>query len=107
MMRLKLRSGFSLIEVLAAVMIAAGLATIAVSQLRRPGDLAHSQACELCRETLQNEVGRYVNETGTSPSSNLQELTAAGHWNGPLPTCPSTGRPLTLDRTGTIDCPVH
>lgn len=106
-MRSKLRSGFSLIEVLAAVMIAAGLAAIAVSQLRRPGDLAHGQACELCRETLQNEVGRFTNENGRPPSNNLRELTSPGFWNGPLPACPSTGRPFTLDRTGIVDCPVH
>lgn len=106
-MRPSHRRAFSLIEIMAAVTIAAGLAALAITQLRRPGDLAHANACSLCRETLQNEVGRYFDQTGTSPSTNLRELTSAQYWNGPLPTCPSTGRALTLDRNGRIDCPVH
>ncbi|MGB7326169.1 MAG: prepilin-type N-terminal cleavage/methylation domain-containing protein [Rubripirellula sp.] len=101
------RRAFSLIEILAAVMIAATVATIAVTQLRTPGDTAHARSCQLSRQTVQNETNRYVDITGSMPSSDLRQLTSAQHWDGPLPTCPVTGDAFTLDRSGNVNCTSH
>ncbi len=107
MIRSESRFGFSLIEILAAVIIAATIATIAITQFRTPGDIAHARGCELTRETVQSEVMRYIDESGSAPSSDLRQLTGTEYWNGALPTCPSTGQSLQLDRTGKVVCPVH
>ncbi|TWU56826.1 hypothetical protein Poly51_27430 [Rubripirellula tenax] len=101
------RRAFSLVELLAAVMIAAIVATIAISQYRTPGDTAHSRSCELCRETVQTEVRRFTDTTSSSPSSDLRQLTSTEYWGGPLPTCPVTGNAFQLDRSGTVVCSTH
>ncbi len=104
---LKARRAFSLIELLTAVMIAAIVATIAVTQFRTPGETAHARSCELIRQTIQNEVDRYTGATGSLPSPDMRQLTATEHWGGPLPPCPVTGDPLTLDRSGLVVCATH
>ncbi|TWU57761.1 type II secretion system protein [Rubripirellula reticaptiva] len=101
------RRAFSLIEILAAVMIAATVATIAVTQFRTPGDTAHWRSCQLSRQTVQNEANRYIDITGSLPSSDLRQLSSSQYWDGPLPTCPVTGTAFTLDRSGNINCKSH
>ncbi|QDT07671.1 hypothetical protein K227x_60990 [Rubripirellula lacrimiformis] len=101
------RRGFSLIEILAALMIAATVATIAVTQFRTPGDTAHSRSCELGRQILQNEVQRHVDTTGSLPATDMRQLTTAEYWGTTLPACPVTGNAYTLDRSGNVTCATH
>lgn len=101
------RFGFSLIEVLAAVMIAATVATIAISQFRPHGDRGHNGACQLNCQTIQVEVDRYVDVVGSLPSSDLRQLTAPEHWGSPIPNCPASGSALGIDRDGQVTCPSH
>lgn len=99
--------GFSLIEILAAVMIAAAIATIAISQFRVHGDTGYARSCLMTRETIQSEVDRYVAINGSSPSADLSELTRRDYWGSPIPNCPATGTPLQVDRSGRVICRNH
>lgn len=107
MMRQEQQLGFSLIELLAAIIIAATVAVVGISHLREPSESGKQRSCELTRQTLQNEVQRFKESTGALPSTDLRQLNSPEYWGTDLPTCPVTGEKFRLGRDGRIECPTH
>lgn len=101
------QAGFSLLEVMAALVIASIVAVIGIQHLRPSGVSSKQKSCDLTRELLQNDVQRYWEFSGALPSADLNEL-ASPQYSGPvLPTCPTTDQAYRLDRTDTVICPTH
>ncbi len=100
------RHGFTLLEIMLAVVIAGVVAALGISHLRRPGIDAHQRSCNANRELLQGFAQQFADERGSLPSTNLSELTAVNYFDATLPKCPSTRQPYEL-RGGVVSCPVH
>ena len=103
----KSTSGFSLLEIIAAVILVSVVALLGIQHVRTAGDTGQARACELNRRNVQLEVQRYQQLNRSLPSADLRELRAAEYWNGDLPICPATGRAMTIDRDGNVVCPDH
>ncbi len=99
--------GFTLLELIAAVIIAATLAVFSIRYLRPPSEAGKQRSCDLVREVLQNDVDRYNDRAGQLPSRDLRELETSQYSGQPLPTCPVTGQSYRLDRSGVVGCPSH
>lgn len=99
--------GFTLIEIIAALVIASLVSVIGIQYLRPSGDSSKQHSCDLTRELLQNDVQRYFDGNGVMPAANLNELASPEYSGIVLPTCPTTDRAYRLDRNGTVICPTH
>ena len=100
-------TGMSLIEVLAALVIAATVAALGVQYLRPAGETGKQRTCDMTREILQTDARRFTESTGRVPSSDLRELRTPQYSGTVLPTCPVTGQSYLLDRSGIVTCPTH
>ena len=60
-------NGFSLLEVIAALVLTAVVAVIGIRHLSVPGDTAHQRTCDTTRQTLQGYADRYRDATGQFP----------------------------------------
>ena len=101
------RRGFTLLELIAAVIIAATLAGIGLQYLRPPSETGKQRSCDLTRQLLQNDADRYTETVGRPPSQSLSEL-ETNQYSGPvLPVCPVTGESYRLGNSGTVECPTH
>lgn len=101
------RVGMTLLEVLAALVIAASVAAISIHYLRPANEISKQRSCDITRELLQNDAQRYQQTTGTMVSRQLRELQTPEYAGNVLPTCPVTGQAYQLDRAGTVGCPTH
>ena len=101
------RVGFSLLEVIAAVIIAATVAAIGIRYLVPVGETSQQRSCDLTRQLLQNDADRYFESTGRRVSRNLRQLRRPDFSGNPLPRCPSTDRRYRRDNHGVVYCPVH
>jgi len=101
------RCGFSLIEIIVALIVISSVAVIGIRSLRPAGQGAQQSSCDLTRELLQNDVQRYVEATGVLPRADLSELVSPEYSGLVLPTCPATGQAYRLDRNGVVGCPAH
>jgi competence protein ComGC len=99
--------GFTLLELVAALMIAAGLAALSMHYLQVPGQTSKQRSCDLTREVLQDYADRYQQSQGRGPSADLRELQTSQYAGVNLPTCPVTGQAYTLVRSGVVSCPTH
>ncbi|GAA4468210.1 competence type IV pilus major pilin ComGC [Novipirellula rosea] len=99
--------GFTLIEVMAVLIISATVAIIGIRHLQQPGDLVHDRSCQLSRELLQHHVETYIDDTGSAPSSNMREIATDVYAGRTLPTCPVTDRAFQLGRNGQVRCSDH
>lgn len=101
------RTGMSLIELMATIIIAATIAALSIQYLRPTSDTGKQRSCDMIRETLQS-YARYYNETtGQVPSGDLSELQSPQSYGAALPKCPVTGESYSLDRSGVVTCPTH
>lgn len=101
------RNAFSLLEIIAALVIAATVAVAGIQFLRPAGDSGKQRSCDLTRETLQNDLQRYFDSTGSVPGAHLNELVSPQYSGAVLPTCPVTGESYGLDKGNNIVCPAH
>lgn len=101
------RNGFSLLEVIAALVIAATVAAISIRYLRVPGQTGKQRSCDVTREILQNYATTYSETNGQFPSRDLRELGTTQYAGIALPTCPVTKEAYTIGRSGSIACPTH
>lgn len=60
-------SGMSLIELLAALMIAAAVSALGVHYLRPTGESSKQRSCDLTRALLQNDAQRFLEANGRLP----------------------------------------
>jgi competence protein ComGC len=101
------RLGFTLMEIMAALVIASLVAVIGIQYLRPSGEASKQKSCNLTREMLQNDTQRYSEVTGAMPAADLNELVSPQYSGLVLPTCPVTNEAYRLDRTGMVICPTH
>ena len=100
-------AGLTLIEIIAALVIAAAVAAISIQYLRPAGETSKQRTCDVTRGLLQNDAQRYMETTGNLPSADLRELRTAEYSGAVLPTCPVTGESYSRNRTGIVGCPTH
>lgn len=101
------RSAFTLIEIIAAVVLIGIVGFMGLRHVRTAGTGGQDRACELTRQMLQNEVDRYQRLNRALPSTDMRELVTSEYWDGSLPVCPMSGNPMTMDRTGKVLCATH
>ncbi len=101
------RTGFSLLEIIAALVIAATVAVTGIQYLRPSGDKGKQRSCDLTREILQNDTQRYFESTGAMPAADLRDLLSPQYSGLVLPTCPVTGQNYRMDKSGVVGCPTH
>lgn len=82
------RSGMSLLEVVAAVVIASMLAVAGFALMRDQSGIAHQRICEGHRTVLQCDAELYQRETGRWPSGKMSELATSDYTGPKLPCCP-------------------
>lgn len=100
------KTGFSLLEVIAALTLTAIVAAFGIRHMRVPGETANQRSCDMTRQTLQGYADRYRDEVGRLPGRNLREIQTANYAGTTLPTCPVTGRAYQI-RRGIVGCPTH
>ena len=101
------RRAFSLLELIAALIIAASLAALSLHHLRKPSLSGKQHSCDLTREVMQDYADRYLETNGRLPSADLRELATDSYAGTALPTCPATDQSYRLDRNGNVTCPTH
>ncbi len=100
-------AGMTLLELVAALTIAATVAALGIHYLKPTGTVAHQRSCDLTRELLQNDCERYFDINGRLPRTDLRELQSSEFSGDPVPHCPSTGERYRLNRSGRVECPAH
>lgn len=100
------REGFTLLEVILAVVIAATVAAMGVHFMRPTGLHSRQQACDLTRQTVQLEAGRYHDAKGVWPRSDLRELNDSAYFPNGVPSCPAQGGAFQLKGSQVV-CPLH
>ncbi|KAA1261351.1 hypothetical protein LF1_38980 [Rubripirellula obstinata] len=101
------KSGFTLIEIIAAVVLISVVGFLGMRHVRTAGAGGQDRACELTRQMLQNEVDRYQRLNRALPSTDMRELVTTEYWDASIPVCPVSGNPMTIDRTGKVVCATH
>lgn len=92
--------GFSLIELLAVIMLLGVLAVVVISRTSSQISEADRQACFANQGNIELQVQLWRRNTGTLPSSNLSAIgTDTEYFPEGLPVCPVDGSPYTIDTT--------
>jgi type II secretory pathway pseudopilin PulG len=97
----------TLLEVMAALIIAATVAAISIGYLRPPSETGKQRSCDVTRQMLQNDAQRYLESSGRMPQTDLRELRDPRYSGSVLPVCPITGEAYRRDRAGIVGCPTH
>lgn len=90
------RRGFSLLELLAVVLILGAIAAILVPRASAARDEAEEKACSHNRMLINSAVERFAVTTGADPSS-LDNLNTPDYFPEGIPVCPVSGNPYTLN----------
>jgi prepilin-type N-terminal cleavage/methylation domain-containing protein len=90
------RHGFSLLELMAVVIIITILATILLPRASAARDEAAEKACYHNRMLINSAVERYAVTNGAGPSS-LNDLNVPDYFPEGIPVCPVSGHAYTLD----------
>lgn len=102
-----LRRGFSLIELIAALIIAATLAAFSIQYLRQPSQSGKQRSCDVTREILQDYADRFIEGNNRPPSRDLRELAVTEYAGATVPRCPVTDDAFEIDRNNVVQCPTH
>ncbi|SRR6056297_1086468 len=98
--------GFTLLEMILAIVIASTVAMMGIHFMRPTGQHSRQKACDLTRQTIQLEVGRYHDRVGSFPRRDLRELADPDYFPNGLPECPAQGGRYLLQGTEVV-CPLH
>jgi general secretion pathway protein G len=90
------RHGFSLLELLAVVLIIGAIAAILVPRASVARREAEEKACSHNRMLINSAVERFAVTTGGNPSS-LDDLNTQDYFPEGIPVCPVSGNPYTLN----------
>ena len=104
------RTGVSLMEVVAAVVISSMLAIAGFSLTRDRSEVAHSRTCEGHRVSLQSMAELYQQENGRWPDTNLRGIATTDYAGETLPHCPEaikSGETNYRIRNGKVVCQFH
>lgn len=100
----KTRRGFSLVELLAVVLILAVLAAVAVPLYVSQRRSAASRACKANLTAIASSLSAYALRNGAYPDS-LTTLVGAAEGLTELPRCPLGGEYTWNDTTRVLACP--
>ncbi len=103
MIRHHTRTGFTLIEVMTILIIAATVAALGIRHLATAGTTARQRSCDTSRELLQSYAQQYFEETGRYPTGDLKPLVSAKYAGDQLPTCPVSGADYVF-KSGIVVC---
>lgn len=90
------RSGFSLLELLAVVVILGIIAAIVIPRISASATTARQNACFQNKAEINSAVERYYFENGALPA-NTSDL--AAYFPDGVPVCPVSGSAYALDST--------
>jgi prepilin-type N-terminal cleavage/methylation domain-containing protein len=88
--------GFSLLELLAVVVILGLLAAILVPRASSARNQAAEKACSHNRMLINSAIERYAVTNGVNPSS-LNDLNVPDYFPQGIPVCPVSGAAYTLN----------
>ena len=95
---LNLRRGFSLLELLAVVVILGIIAALIVPRVGQSSDTAKEKMLPAQSRRNQHHVEQYYIHNGVWPADNLSDIGAdVNYFPDGLPTCPVSGQPYRLD----------
>jgi prepilin-type N-terminal cleavage/methylation domain-containing protein len=94
------QNGFSLMEVLAAIVILGILAAVIVPRLNGHQDTAKKAACYANKGDIELQSKLWRRNNGTYPLANLSDVGASTtYFPSGLPVCPVDGTAYTIDTT--------
>lgn len=94
------RPGFSLMELLAVVVILGIIAALIVPRVSTSGDTAKTKTCVHNRAEINITVEQYYMNTGSWPASDLSDIAVdTSYFPDGLPTCPQSGAAYRIDPT--------
>jgi len=92
------RAAFSLMELLAVVIILGLLATLILPRVAGSNDRAREKTCLHNRAEINITVEQFYLHTGAWPATNLSDVaTDPNYFPDGLPTCPLTGAAYRID----------
>lgn len=97
------RTGFSLLELLAAATVIGVVAVVMVPRLT--GGIAPSKkaACEACRGNIEVQAELWRHNTEAWPAANLSDVGAnLNYFPGGVPVCPVDGSAFTINSAGRV-----
>lgn len=97
MMRKSRRHAFSLLELLAVVVILGIIALVVIPRINFSAATARENSCFQNKAELNAAVERYYFDNGSLPA--LSDLDDNAYFPDGLPVCPVTGAAYTLDGT--------
>ena len=90
--------GFSLMELLAVVVILGIIAALVLPRVSQSSEAAREQTCHHNRTEIDITVERYYIHTGAWPADNLSDVGVdPDYFPDGLPTCPVSAAPYRLD----------
>jgi len=96
--QLPFRTGFSLMELLAVVVILGIIAALIVPRVSNGTDTAKVKSCQHNHTEINITVEQYYLHTGLWPANDLSDMaTDVNYFPDGLPTCPVTGAAYRLD----------
>jgi len=94
------RAAFSLMEIMAAIVILGILAAVMVPRLAGHQDKAKRSACYANKGDIELQAKLWRRNNGTYPLANLSDIGASTtYFPGALPVCPVDGTAYTIDTT--------
>jgi len=94
------RAAFSLMEIMAAIVILGILAAVMVPRLTGHQDKAKKSACYANKGDIELQAKLWRRNNGTYPLANLSDIGASTtYFPGSLPVCPVDGTAYTIDTT--------
>ena len=96
----QLRRGFSLLEMLAVVVILGIIAALIVPRVGQSSENAKEKCCLHNRAEINITTEQYYIHNGVWPADDLSDVGAdVDYFPDGLPTCPVSGQPYRLDPT--------
>jgi prepilin-type N-terminal cleavage/methylation domain-containing protein len=94
------RAAFSLMELLAVVVILGIIAAMVLPRVVLSTDVTKEKTCNHSRGEINITVEQYYLNTGNWPANDLSDIGAdLNYFPSGIPTCPVTGQPYRLDPT--------
>jgi prepilin-type N-terminal cleavage/methylation domain-containing protein len=99
----RLKTAFSMVELLAVVAVLGVVAFVMVPRLTSGGAPAKSAACKTHKGDIEVQVELWRHNTGGLPATNLSNIGVdLNYFPSGLPVCPVDGSAYTIDATGRI-----
>jgi prepilin-type N-terminal cleavage/methylation domain-containing protein len=96
----RIRPAFSLMELLAVVVILGLIATLVLPRVIGGTDTAKDKTCYYNRAEINITGEQYYLHTGNWPAADLSDIAAdPSYFPDGLPTCPVSGQPYRIDPT--------